>query len=321
MTNENSRHAPLPVAISACLLGEKVRYDGGHKANDYLMATLGRWCDFQTFCPEAGAGLGIPRPPVRLVGDPEAPRAVGVRDPSLDVTEAIRDYATRTLPSLEGVAGVILKNRSPSCGMARVKVYREGAAPRMGRGLFADALLQAMPWLPVEEEGRLGNPVLRDNFLERLFCYRRWQLEVESQPSRAALVGFHSRQKMVLLAHGAVYYRQLGQLVAEAGKRSLEELLRDYRDGLMAALRHQATPKRQANVLHHLLGYLKRSLSAEEKQEMLGLIDEYRRGELPLIAPLTLLQHHFRRHPHDYVMEQAYLWPSVAERQLRLGPG
>ncbi len=313
---------PKPtIAISACLLGEKVRYDGGHKANDYLIATLGRWCDFQPLCPEAGAGLGIPRPPIRLVGDPEAPRAVGVRDPSLDVTEALKGYAERALPSLAGVSGMILKNRSPSCGMARVKVYREGGAPRMGRGLFADALLRAMPWLPVEEEGRLGNPVLRDNFLERLFCYHRWQREVEAEPSRAALVGFHSRQKMVLLAHGAEHYRQLGRLVAEAGKRPLEALLPEYRDGLMAALHHQATPKRQTNVLHHLLGYLKRSLSAEEKQEMLALIEEYRLGEMPLIAPLTLLQHHFRRHPHDYVMEQAYLWPSVAERQLRLGPG
>ncbi len=326
MTNIKNTHdshgSPLPLVlgVSACLLGEKVRFDGNHKLDAYIRDTLGACFQFVPVCPEVAIGLGVPRPAIRLQGDPLQPRAVGVSNPDLEVTAALEQYGRSMGRELPQLSGFLFKSKSPSCGMARVKVHQEKGPPRSGSGIFARNVMDARPLLPVEEEGRLGDPQLRENFLERVFAYHRWQQLEASGITPARLVDFHSRHKLVLMSHGAEYYRRLGQLAAEAGSRPTGELAQVYGREFMAALRHPATRKRHANVLQHLMGYLKRVLDSGDKQELVELIDAYRLGELPLIVPITLLRHHFRRHPHDYVAKQLYLAPDPRELMLRNHP-
>ncbi|QKT03088.1 DUF523 and DUF1722 domain-containing protein [Ectothiorhodospiraceae bacterium 2226] len=317
------RESPrLRLGISSCLLGEAVRFDANHKHDAYLTGTLGQFFDFVGVCPEVAIGLGVPRPPIRLVGDPDAPRAVGVRDPNLDVSGPLTAYGAETAARLPDLAGYIFKSKSPSCGVFRVKVYPEGGGPgRTGRGLYARTFMHAQPLLPVEEEGRLGDPDLRDNFLERVFTYARWCELMAEGLSAAALVRFHAHHKLSLMAHDPRAPAQLGRLVA-AGPRGhggdLAALAQAYIQLLMPTLQKPATIKRHANVLQHLAGYLKRDLDAEDRAELAELIDAYRRGEVPRAAPLALLRHHFRRHPDPYIGTQAYLYPPTrAERLLR----
>ncbi len=317
--HENSRPSPRPrLGISACLLGERVRFDGNHKLNSYIVGTLGRFFDFVPVCPEVAIGMGIPRPPIHLVGDPEQPRAVGVRDPELDVTDALTTFSQRQVRELGAICGYILKSKSPSCGMERVKVYGEQGL-RHSAGLYARALMTAHPLLPVEEEGRLGDPGLRDNFLERVFAFRRWQLLAAAGLTPGELVEFHAMHKLSLMAHGQERYRALGRLVAEAGTRPLAALTADYLSAFMAALKQTATIKRQVNVLHHAMGYLKRELDREDKAELLEVITAYAEERVPLVVPITLLKHHFRRHPHPYMDRQVYLNPPREELFLRRG--
>jgi uncharacterized protein YbgA (DUF1722 family)/uncharacterized protein YbbK (DUF523 family) len=308
----------IRVGISSCLLGEEVRFDGGHKRDAYILGTLGRFFELVPVCPEVGIGLGTPRQPIRLMGDPAAPRAVGSRDPSLDVTDRLIAYGQRKARELHDLSGYILKSRSPSCGMERVKVYAASGQPgRPGSGLYARALMEALPLLPVEEEGRLGDPVLRENFVERVFAYRRWQDLEALGVTRARLVAFHTVHKLTLMAHGEERYRALGRLVGEPGRRSVQALADEYIEGFMAALKYRATRRRHSNVLMHLMGYLKRHLDSGDKAELLEVIDAYRRGLLPLVVPVTLLKHHFRRHPDPYVDKQVYLSPHPDELMLR----
>ncbi len=317
-----SEPPPLPgtirLGISSCLLGQKVRYDGGDKHDPYINGTLARFFEFVPVCPEMAIGLGVPRAPIHLVGDPAAPRAVGVHNPDLDVTDRLTDYGRTMGRELAAtISGYILKSRSPSCGMERVKLYRDGVSSRKGVGLYARALMTAQPLLPVEEEERLGDPVLRENFIERVFAYRRWQEAVAAGLTARSLVEFHAAHKLALMAHGPAPYRKLGRLVADAGARPLQELADEYVQGFMAALKRRATRKGHANVLMHLMGYLKRHLDSADKAELLELIEAYRLGQLPLIAPITLLKHHFRRFPDPYVAQQVYLNPHPAELMLR----
>lgn len=319
MTNiKNSPDPAAPVVgISACLLGEKVRFDANHKLDTYIRDTLGEYFEFVPVCPEVAIGLGVPRPTLRLVGDPARPRAVGVLDPARDVTIALEDYGRHMARELPPLAGYLLKSKSPSCGMERVKVYQDKGTPKPGRGLYARELMAARPLLPVEEEGRLGDPVLRENFIERVFAWQRWlQLEAAGiTPAR--LLEFHSRHKLILMSHGAEYYRALGRLAARTGSEPIAPLAQEYIHGFMAALAHPATRKRHANVLQHLMGYLKKQIDGADKAELLEIIDAYRLGEVPLIVPVTLLNHHFRRHPNEYVAQQIYLAPHPRELMLR----
>lgn len=311
---------PIRIGVSSCLLGEKVRYDGNDKRDSYLLGTLALHFEFVPVCPEVGIGMGVPRPPIRLVGDPAAPRARGVRDPSLDVTQRLRDFGVQQAAALGDLSGYIFKSTSPSCGMSKVKVYQDdGRMPERGMGLYAREIMMAHPLMPVEEEGRLLDPELRDNFIERVFAFRRWQIFSGEQPNAAGLVQFHTVHKFNVMAHGSRHYRALGRLVAEAGARPLPELAREYICLFMEALRQRATRKRHADVLQHLMGYLKKQLDAEDKRELLEIVDAYRLGRVPLIAPLILLRHHFRRHPNDYVAQQLYLYPSAEEMLLRSG--
>ena len=310
----------IRLGISSCLLGQRVRYDGNHKLDSFLTDTLGQYFEWVPVCPEVAIGLGVPRPPIRLVGSTAAPRAVGVQDDSIDVTDKLAAYGKQQARKLTDLSGYVFKSRSPSCGMERVKVYPHAGAPaKSGRGVYADAFLAAQPWLPAEEEGRLSNPHLRENFIERVFVYRRWQEHTARGLTAARLVEFHTRHKLALMAHDVVAYSALGRLVAQAGRHHLKESGREYLVRLMQAFQHLATRQRHANVLLHLMGYLKKHLDAGDKAELLAMIHAYRRGEAPFAAPLTLLKHHFRRHPDLYVAGQTYLNPDPRELLLRGG--
>jgi len=314
-------HIPFPsirIGISSCLLGARVRYDGNHKHDTFITETLGKFLELVPVCPEVGIGMGVPRPPIRLVGAVANPRAVGREDPKHDVTHKLHAYGERMARDLSGISGYIFKSKSPSCGLERVPVYgTHGPASRQGRGLYAAAFLAEQPWLPAEEEGRLCDPDLRENFIERVYAYRRWQELEKAGVTAARLVDFHASHKLALMAHDVEAYRALGRLAAKAERRVALALAQNYLGHFMRALARRATPARHANVLMHLMGYLKRELDAVDKAELRDVIERYRKGELPRAAPLTLLKHHFRRHPHAYVARQTYLEPYPGELILR----
>jgi uncharacterized protein YbgA (DUF1722 family)/uncharacterized protein YbbK (DUF523 family) len=308
----------IRIGISSCLLGEEVRFDAGHKRDAYVTGTLGRYFDFVPVCPEVAIGLGVPREPIRLVGDADSPRAVGVRNPALDVTDRLAEFGRRMGRELGPISGYIFKSKSPSCGMERVKLFQDaGPASKKGVGLYAREIMRARPLLPVEEEGRLNDPVLRENFIERVFAYHRWQRLTASRLTPGKLVDFHAAHKLSLMAHGPEQYRSLGRLVAQAGTRPIAGLGEEYITAFMEAMKRRATPSRHANVLLHLSGYLKRALDREDKAELREVIESYRLGYVPLIVPVTLIKHHFRRHPDAYVARQSYLNPHPQELMLR----
>jgi len=216
--------------------------------------------------------------------------------------------------------GFVLTANSPSCGLLRVRVYQTKGAPavKQGVGIFARALTNRIPDLPVEENGRLHDPRLRENFVERIFVRRRWHQMLENDPTPGGLVRFHTSHKMVFMAHSNAHYRSIGRLVASAGVTPWNELIACYQAQMTEALRLIATPKKNTNVLHHLMGFLKDAISADDKQELLDIIDQYRSEQLPLIVPITLLEHHLRKPTvPEWVHMQAYLNPYPQELTLR----
>lgn len=306
------------LGISACLMGAEVRYNGGHKLSRLCSRSLNEHFDFIPVCPEVGIGMPVPREPIRLVGDPQSPRAVGTVDRSRDVTDALAAYAQRMADDLQGISGFIFMQQSPSCGLERVKVYQEGGRPsEPGRGIFAATFCALHPDLPVEEDGRLNDPVLRENFITRVYAHAEWLRLLQHGLSRRALIAYHSRYKYLLMATDPARYKSLGQLLGNLARHDLAELAPHYFSELMAALKKCATRGTHSNVLQHLSGYLKRTLSSDEKQEMQQLIGQYRAGIVPLVVPLTLLKHHFRRHPDRYIASQAYLQPHPEPLSLR----
>ena len=309
---------PIPVGVSRCLLGEAVRYDGGHKHDRYVTGVLGRYFEYVPWCPEALAGLGVPRPPIRLTGDPGAPRAVRVADASTDMTDALLAVANRATREMGTLRGYIFKRGSPSCGMARVKVYgAPGKSPRMGQGVFARAVMQAHPLLPCEEEGRLNDAPLRESFVERVFAYDRWIRAMAHGFTPGRLVAFHTRHKFLLLSHSEVHYRVAGRLVADAGRGDRNRLAGEYLSTFMEGMRRRATRRRHTNVLQHLAGFLKRSIDAGDRRALADIIQEYRRDGVPLVVPIRFLRHHLRRAPDRYVEMQHYLEPCPDDLGLR----
>jgi len=312
---------PIRIGVSSCLLGNNVRYDGGHKKDDFVAGLLSRFVTFVPVCPEVEVGMPTPRPSIRLVRREGEVRLVEPRQ-GLDHTAAMQAFSERRLRELErlGLGGYILKKDSPSCGMERVKVWAERPghpAVRSGRGVFAAALLARWPLLPVEEEGRLHDLPLRENFVERVFAYRRLRTFLDGRWTLAGLVRFHTAEKILLLAHHPEGYRALGKLVAGARGLPRAELAEAYAAGFMGALARPATPGRNANALEHMAGYFKRDLPAEDRQELHDAIHAYRRGLVPLIVPVTLVRHHVRRLRVDYLAGQTYLEPHPRELMLR----
>jgi uncharacterized protein YbgA (DUF1722 family)/uncharacterized protein YbbK (DUF523 family) len=311
----------LRLGVSRCLLGEKVRYDGGHQLDRFVAHILGDHVEYVSVCPEVECGMSIPREAVRLAGDVERPRLVG-RESGRDYTEQMENWAARRLEALagEGLSGFIFKSGSPSSGMERIKVYPASGAGQpvsyKGVGVFARMFMERFPRLPVEDDGRLHDMRLRENFIERIFVVRRWQ-DVLARPSQRALVDFHTRHKLLVLSHNTELYRELGRLVAGGKARAEAELFDLYEELLMRALRLLATPRKHANVLTHCLGYFKKRLTPDEKQEMLELIARHRTEQVPLIVPLILLNHYVRKYGEPYLADQVYLNPHPAELKLR----
>jgi uncharacterized protein YbgA (DUF1722 family)/uncharacterized protein YbbK (DUF523 family) len=307
------------VSISACLLGQAVRYDGGHKRNRFLTQVLGRFVEWVPVCPELEVGMGVPRESVRLVGRAQEPRMIAERSQT-DWTEKMQAYARRRIEKLEKMRldGYVLKKDSPSCGMERVRVYAmRGAPTREGRGMFARALTDAMPLLPMEEEGRLADLKLMENFIERIFAYHRWQQLLEGRASARRLVEFHTRHKLLLLAHSESHFRRLGRLVAQAGKQPLAPILQEYGTALMQALSVPATARKHVNVLEHMMGYFSPQIESAERGELGEIIREYRRGLLPLVVPITLIRHYLKKFHVDYLLNQVYLDADPRELMLR----
>ena len=308
--------------MSSCLLGSEVRYDGQHKRSAFLVDVLGAFVEWVPVCPEVELGLGVPREPIRLVGSSSAPRLVAERS-GTDHTEAMQRFARTRVRELErlDLAGYVTKKASPSCGLERVRVHgAKGGPPRRdGVGLFARALREAMPLLPIEEEGRLEDPALRESFIESIFAYARWSEAVARGMSRGDLVAFHTAHKLALLAHSPAAYRRLGALVAAPGKgrAALARTIDAYGAGFMAALRAPATRGRHANVLQHMAGYFREVLPPGDRAELAEVVADYGRGLVPLVVPLTLLRHHVRRQGVAYLAGQTYLDPDPKELLLR----
>ncbi len=308
----------IPIGISSCLLGERVRYDGGHKGHSYITRTLGEYFQFKPFCPELAIGLGIPRRPIRLsrTGKSEI-RVVEINDSSRDYTDRLINAADSQAELHRKLCGYILKKDSPSCGMERVKIWTDAMPVREGVGAFADQMMRNFPYLPVEEEGRLGDAVLRENFIQRVFIMRRWHELEEQGLTVGRLVEFHARHKLIVMSRDQAAYRKLGQLVAATGKRDIQSNGKEYLLQLMTALKIRATRKNHVNVLQHIQGYLKNSLDKEDKQELVQTINNYRIGLVPLIVPITLLNHFFRKFPNEYISNSWYMNPYPSELCLQ----
>lgn len=310
----------IRIGISSCLLGEKVRYDGGHKRDRYVMDILGEHFKFVPVCPEVEIGMGIPREPVHLTGSPDSPRMVG-NNTGEDWTSRMIKFREKRLRQLEKykLSGYILKKDSPSCGMERVKLYDDkGRVSRNATGLWAGPLQKYFPLIPVEEEGRLNDLNLRENFIVRVFTYHDLQKVFGNRSfKRREVISFHTRHKLLLMAHSPKHYRALGKLVADIAKLTPGQFKSQYCHDFMAALKLKATSKKNVNVMHHIMGYMKKYLSKVEKEDILTTIEDYRNNLVPLIVPLTLINHYINKFGVEYIRDQSYLKPHPKELMLR----
>jgi len=309
---------PIRIGISSCLLGCKVRFDGGHKKDDFLTNTFSEWVAWVPVCPEVEVGMGTPRESIRLVREGDRVALVAPKS-GRDWTDAMHAWSERRVAELAGadLSGYVLKKDSPSCGMERVKVYGDGMPVKGGRGAFAEVLLARFPDLPLEEEGRLCDPRLRDNFVERVFAYHRVKRLFSARWTVGGLVAFHTAHKLQLMAHSPQAYASLGRMVAAAKGAPREELARAYTSTFMHGLKAIATARRNTNVLHHVAGYFKKLLDGAARAELLALVEDYRRGLVPLVVPITLVRHHVRTHGVAYLAGQTYLAPYPKELMLR----
>ncbi len=309
----------IRVGISSCLLGEKVRYDGGHKLDHFLADTLGRFVEYVPVCPEFEAGFGVPREALRLTGDPAEPRLV-TQKTGKDLTDRMNRWVAGKLRELEAadLRGFIFKSGSPSSGMERVKVYdAKGNSRKSGAGLFAMAFMERFPLVPVEDEGRLHDIGLRENFIVRLFAFDRWKEECARDSRPAAIIRFHARHKYLLMAHNPAKQKEMGKMVARVMDMGRRDFMERYETMFMGALRSQATVKKNVNVLEHMAGYFKERLGADEKKELAEVIGQYRQELVPLMVPVTLVRHFVRKYGEEYLAVQYYLDPHPLELKLR----
>lgn len=307
------------LGVSACLLGKHVRYDGGHKKNNFILSSLSNEIDFESVCPEVEAGFGIPRSTMQLRQKGKEVRLVFSKDPEKDVTDQLLEYSEEKIINLANLDGFILKKDSPSCGAFRVPVVinKEGFRKKEGTGLFAKILMDRYPLMPVEEEGRLNDSALCENFFERVYAYNRWKKVDHENSSVQELIEFHSTHKLMLMARGSHYYQELGRMVAGTTSKDLEQRRNQYIQRFMEVMKVTTRRGRQVNVLQHIMGYLKNSISSEDKQELLSVFESYRQSQIPLITAVTLLRHHLRVHPQKYIAKQHYLVPFPETLALR----
>jgi uncharacterized protein YbgA (DUF1722 family)/uncharacterized protein YbbK (DUF523 family) len=307
------------IGISSCLLGNEVRWNSGHKHDKYLTGTLGRFVDYVPVCPEVEAGFGVPRESFRLVGDPENPRLITFKSKT-DHTDQMLTWAEKRVNQLarEDLCGFIFKSDSPSSGMIRVKVYNEKGMPhKVGVGIFARAFMEHFPLIPVEEDGRLNDPLIRENFILQIFTMKRWRDNVARKRGMGNLVDFHTRNKLLILSHSQKHYRLMGKLVAGGKGMPIKDLYAQYQQLLMEALKLKSTIRKNSNVLQHLMGYFKKQLTGDEKQELLEIFEQYRSEYVPLLVPITLINHYVRKYDQTYLKQQTYLNPHPLELKLR----
>jgi len=307
------------IGISACLVGEKVRFDASNKPSNFCIHEFGQHVTYKSFCPEVAIGLPIPRATIRQIKKGDV-IAVARPDGSGDVTEALSAYGKKIAKLASQFSGYVFCAKSPSCGMERVKIYKEtgDALKAEGVGVFAKEIMDANPLLPCEENGRLNDPIIRENFVARVYAYRHWQALVEEGITKHKLTTFHSQYKYTVMSHDLVAYKALGRLLADTSL-SIEEMAEQYISGLMNALKVKATRKKHANTMAHIQGYFSKHLSSQQRQELCDQIDSYRKGLTPLIAPLTLIKHYLLMFPKDYLAKQVYLDPYPQELRLRYG--
>ena len=309
----------IKLGISSCLLGEKVRYDGGLKPDHYLKNTVGHFVEWTPVCPEVECGLSVPREAMYLTGSPDAPRLV-TRRTGIDYTGQMQQWAAQKIRELKkaDLNGFIFKSKSPSCAISGLKVYDSHGAPgRRGTGMFTRIFMENFPLVPAEDEAGLHNPELRDNFIERVFVYWRWQEYSRAGRSIKGLVSFHTDHKLLLLSHSTRHYTYLGRLVADAKNRKPSDLHSEYVSALMEGLRLIATVKKNTNVLQHIAGYFRKKFSPDEKHELLGIIETYHSGLVPLLVPITVINHYAKKFDDPYLSRQHYLNPHPTELMLR----
>ena len=309
----------IKIGVSSCLLGKEVRYNGGHSHDRYVTGTLGQHFTFVDVCPEVEAGFGIPRETLRLVGDPDAPRLMTTKTKK-DFTDQMQNWAKRRVIELEkeDLCGFIFKKGSPSSGMERVRVYSDSGMPsNRGSGMFARAFMDHFPLIPTEEDGRLNDSTLRENFIERIFALRRWRLMAAERKSLGNLVAFHTAHKLQIMSHSVKHYREMGRLVAQGKELDIQSLYDQYEAFYMQALSMKATVKKNVNVLQHMAGYFKKQLSKDEKHELQEVIEQYHQSFTPLIVPVTLFNHYIRKYDQEYLKNQYYLNPHPIELKLR----
>lgn len=314
----------IKLGVSACVIGDKVRFDSGHKLNRFLCDEIGQFADFVPVCPEVGIGLPVPRPAIRLVDrDNIGIRLVDTKNKENDHTDKMLSFSQKKIAALakQELCGYVVCAKSPTCGMERVKLYLEnGHSTNEGTvGLYTKTLMKNMPWLPVEEDGRLHDPLLRENFIERIFALNDFYRSMRGGVTRNAIIEFHSRYKLVLMAHSVNSYKSLGQLVANIADYDEEEFYQIYRLRFMQTLSKMVSKKRHTNVLMHLQGYFKTKLTKPQKAELTQLIKAYHEGTMPLLAPLTLINHYLLEYPDPYLSQQKYLKPYPEELRLRYG--
>jgi uncharacterized protein YbgA (DUF1722 family)/uncharacterized protein YbbK (DUF523 family) len=318
LNNQGLLEEKIPVGISQCLLGENVRFDGGHKKSRLCINQLGKYFEYKSSCPEIGAGLGVPRQTLRLIGDSDNQKVVETKDNTIDVTDALSEYSQRRVNQLGDLSGYIFMQKSPSCGVFRVKVYADnGYAQNSSMGIFASTFTNAHPLIPIEEEGRLHDPVLLENFLIRVVIYHHWKTKVLPSITSKTLIDFHQRIKYQMMAHSLEGYKLTGKLLSDLRSRPLETIANEYITLVMHHLQKKANRKTHTNALLHMRGYFKGKLSKLEQQELGQMIEDYRLGIIPLIVPITLIQHYTRTIGSEYIEQQLYLQPYPHDLGLR----
>lgn len=310
--------APIRIGVSSCVIGEEVRWNGGHSRQRYLTDMLGPFVEYVPVCPEVEVGMGVPRPTVRLVREGDGLRMIDPKN-DIDWTSSMRRLSRTRSSELAdaGLHGFVLKKDSPTCGVFRVRIYTDSGVERNGQGLFATALIQRMPHLPVEEEGRLNDARIRENFVERIFAYRRLKGLFRPRWTVGDVVAFHTREKLLLRAHDERGYRELGKLVAGAKSVPRAAFADDYADRFMEIVKRPATVAKHVNVLQHMLAFLRWQDDDIGRAEMHTAIADYRAGHVPLVVPVTLIQHLARRHEQQILLDSSYLSPHPKELMLR----
>ena len=309
----------IRIGVSSCLIGEKVRWNGDHKQDRYVREILSRYFEYIPVCPEVEVGMGVPRETVALYGDPEKPSMISKKTQT-DWTKPMEKYIKSRINTLsaDDLCGYIFKSKSPSCGMSRVPLYSEFGSHKVkhGPGMFANAFINSFPLVPTEDEGRLNDPRIRENFIVRVFSFKRFNLLLNEKFSLGKWVKFHTQHKFLLLAHSRKHYDDLGELVAHSKTIKPSELKKKYGELFMEALTSKSTPKKNTDVLLHMMGFLKKLLTKIEKEDILSTIEDYRSEILPLIVPVTLIRHQVKKHNIEYLHDQVYLNPHPKELML-----